>query len=145
MKEGPPRIEPTGLSDYLEVMSQTVFWVGLSWRVVESKWDGTREAFRGFDPVVIATLSPDEVDELASDQRVIRHRGKIDAIINNASRMLELDEQHGSFDKYLGSFDETGEAVADVRDNFKYLGEMSAYQFLYSVGFIDDDRTYGRG
>ena len=145
MKEGPPRIQPKSLSNYLEVMSQTVFWVGISWRVVESKWSGTREAFQGFDPEVVANLSPDDIDRIASDKRVIRHRGKINAIVHNAGRMLELDERHGSFRNYLTSQDETDKAVADVRDNFKYLGEMSAYQFLYSVGVIGDDRTLNKG
>ena len=145
MKEGPPRIEPKSLSDYLEVMSQTVFWVGISWRVVESKWTGTREAFQGFEPVAVANLSPNDIDGLASDTRVIRHRGKLNAIVHNAGRMLELDERYGSFRNYLTSHNETGEAVADVRDNFKYLGQMSAYQFLYSVSVINDDRTLNKG
>ena len=64
MKEGPPRIQPKSLSDYLEVMSQTVFWAGISWRVVESKWSSIRDAFQGFDPVIVANLSPDDVDGL---------------------------------------------------------------------------------
>ncbi len=144
MKEGPPRIQPKSLADYLEVMSQTVFWVGISWRVVESKWSGIREAFKGFDPEVVANLSPDDIDRIASDKGVIRHRGKLDAIVHNAGRMLELDESYGGFRNYLTSYDETGEAVAQVRDNFKYLGEMSAYQFLYSVGVIRDDRTLNK-
>ena len=139
MVQGPPRIQPKSLSDYLEVMSQTVFWVGISWRVVESKWSGIRHAFQGFDPVAVANLSPDDVDKLASDKRVIRHRGKLDAIVQNAGRMLELADSHEGFHDYLRSHDETSKAVADVRDNFKYLGQMSAYQFLYSVGLINDD------
>ena len=141
MIEGPPRIEPKSLSDYLEVMSQTVFWVGISWRVVDSKWPGIREAFQGFDPAAVANLSPDDIDRIASDKRVIRHRGKLNAIVHNAGRMLELDERYGSFHSYLSSHDETSKAVADVRDHFKYLGEMSAYQFLYSVSVINDDGT----
>ena len=139
--ECPPRIQPKSLSDYLEVMSQTVFWVGISWRVVESKWSEIRDAFQGFDPVAVANLSPDDIDKLASDRRVIRHRGKLDAIVHNAGQVLELDERYGSFHHYLSSHDETSKAVADVRDHFKYLGQMSAYQFLYSVGVINDDGT----
>ena len=139
MKEGPPRIQPKSLSDYLEVMSQTVFWAGISWRVVESKWSSIRDAFQGFDPVIVANLSPDDIDRLASDKRVIRHRGKLVAIVENTGRMLELEERFGSFHNYLSSHDETSKAVADVRDHFKYLGQMSAYQFLYSLGVIDDE------
>ena len=142
--DAPPRIQPKSLSDYLEVMSQTVFWVGISWRVVESKWSEIREAFQGFDPLAVANLSPDAIDELASDRRVIRHRGKLDSIVYNAGRILELDEQYGSFHGYLSSFGDTDEAVADVRDNFKYLGQMSAYQFLYSVSMINEDGSLNK-
>ena len=144
MMDGPPRIQPKSLSDYLEVMSQTVFWVGISWRVVESKWSGIRDAFQGFDPVAVAKLSPDDIDRLATDRSVIRHRGKLNAIVYNATRMLELDEQYVSFDDYLRSHDDTSLAVADVRGHFKYLGQMSAYQFLYSVSVINDDGTLSK-
>ena len=58
--------------------------------------------------------------------------------------MLELDERYGSFHNYPSSHDDTGKAVADVRDNFEYLGQMSAYQFLYSVGVLNDDRTLNK-
>ena len=119
--EGPPRIQPEGLGDYLEVMSQTVFWVGISWRVVESKWARIREAFRGFDPVAVAGLTPEDLDVLTADKRVIRHRGKIEAIVRNAGRMLELDGRHGSFRDYLRSHGGVKEAVVDVRKQFKYL------------------------
>ena len=126
-------------------MSQTVFWVGISWRVVESKWPDIREAFHGFDPVTVSNLSPDEIDELASDKRVIRHRGKLEAIVQNAGRMLELEESYGSFRDYLQSHGAADEAIADVRKNFKYLGEMSAHQFLYSVSALGDDEAIRRG
>ena len=122
-------------------MSQTVFWVGLSWRVVESKWPGTCEVFQGFDPTTIANLTPDEINVLASDKRVIRHRSTIQSIAHNAGRLLELDELHGGFRDYLLSHGETTKTVEDVSDNFKYLGEMSACQFLYSVSVIDEDGT----
>ena len=139
--EGPPRIQPRSLADHLEVMSQVVFWVGISWRVVDSKWPDIQEAFRGFDPEVVANLSPDDVDQFASDRKVIRHRGKLDGIVHNARRLLELDELHRSFETYLRSHDGAMEAISDVRKHFQYLGEMSAHQFLYSVSAISEDGT----
>ena len=54
--EVPERIQPKDLADYLDVMSKSVFQTGISWRVVNSKWTGIREAFRGFDPVAISIL-----------------------------------------------------------------------------------------
>ena len=106
----PERIEPRSLGDYLEVMSKAVFEAGMSWRVVQAKWPGTREAMRGFDPEAVADLTPFELDDLAQDSRVIRNRRKLEAIVHNARRMMELDASHGSFQGYLRShstFDET--------------------------------------
>lgn len=54
--ETPKQIRPKSSADYLDVMSKSVFQTGISWKVVESKWPGTREAFQGFDPVRVATI-----------------------------------------------------------------------------------------
>ncbi len=72
--EPPERIEPQGLADYLDVMSKSVMQAGISWRVVNAKWPGLRDAFRGFDPATVANLTESELDDLTSDQRVIRNR-----------------------------------------------------------------------
>ena len=79
--EPPEKIRPRGLGDYLEVMSKAVFQPGMSWKVVEAKWPGTREAFREFDPEIVANFTPQDLDELATDRRVIRNRRKLDAVI----------------------------------------------------------------
>jgi DNA-3-methyladenine glycosylase I len=131
--EAPERIEPRGLADYLEVMSKSVFQTGISWRVVESKWPALKEAFRGFDVPTIASFGQAEIDALATDPRVIRNRRKIEATVENARRMLDLEDQYGAFRDYLrshGSFDAT---VADLRKKFKFLGEMGCYHFLWVV------------
>ncbi len=130
----PERIDPQSLGDYLEVMSKSVFQSGMSWRVVESKWPTTREAFRGFDAEAVASLSPDDIDELAKDTRVIRNRRKLEAIAGNARRMVELEKEHGSFRNYLRSHDDFGSTVKALRKDFKFLGEMGCYLFLYVVG-----------
>ena len=130
----PARIEPKSLGDYLEVMSKAVFQSGMSWRVVESKWSTIREAFRGFDAEAVAGLGVREIDELAHDSRVIRNRRKIEAIVGNANRMIDLERQHGSFRDYLrshGSFDATTGAL---RKDFKFLGDSGCYYFLWVVG-----------
>ena len=75
--EAPKKIQPKSVGDYLEVMSKSVFQSGMSWKVVENKWPGIREAFREFDAEAVADLSPDDLDELASDRRVIRNRRKL--------------------------------------------------------------------
>lgn len=130
----PPQVKPQSLGDYLEVMSKAVFQSGISWRVVESKWPGIRDAFRGFDAQAVAHLSPDDLDALSRDTRVIRNRRKLEAIVSNASRMLELEAQHGTFRDYLRSHGGFEATVASLRREFKFLGEMGCYYFLYVVG-----------
>ena len=130
----PERIEPQTLGDYLEVMSRSVFQSGISWRVVEAKWPDIRDAFRGFDAEAVASLTEPDIDELATDKRVIRNRRKLAAIAGNARRMVELEEEHGSFRDYLRSHDDFDERVKDLRKQFKFVGEMGAYHFLWVVG-----------
>ncbi len=132
--EPPERIEPKNLADYLDVMSRAVFQTGISWQVVTSKWPGTREAFRGFDPTAVYNLTEADLDQLTGDRRIIRNRRKIEAIISNARRILELDKSHGGFRNYLRSHDSYEELVKDLRKQFKFLGDTGAYYFLWVVG-----------
>ena len=130
----PERIDPQSVEDYLEVMTKAVFQSGMSWRVVESKWPGIREAFKGFDAKSVASLTPFDLDELAQDKRVIRNRRKLEAIVENARRMLQLEEAHGDLRSYLrshGGFDAT---VRDLRKQFKFMGEFGCYYFLFVLG-----------
>lgn len=132
---GPPeRIEPASLDDYLEVMSKAVFQSGMSWRVVEAKWPGIREAFQDFNAQKVADLSVFEVEALARDTRVIRNRRKLAAIVDNAQRMIELDREHGSFRSYLRSHGDFDATLAALRKDFKFMGPTSVYYFLYVVG-----------
>lgn len=132
--EAPNKIQPTTLDDYLEVMSKAVFQTGMSWRVIESKWSGIREALRNFDVGAVATLGDRDIDDLCQDTRVIRNRRKLEAIVNNARRMIDLDDQHGSFKNYLRSHPSFEATVAALRKDFKFLGDMGCYYLLYSVG-----------
>jgi DNA-3-methyladenine glycosylase I len=137
MPEGPPKqIKPKSLDDYLEIMSKSVFQSGMSWKVVETKWPGTVEAFNGFDIVTVAGFDERDIEELSKDTRVIRNYRKLQAIVSNARKMLELDQQFGGFRKYLrshGDFDATLEAI---RKDFKFMGPSGIYVFLYVVGEV---------
>ncbi len=88
----PKQIDPQTLGDYLEILSKGVFQSGISWRVVESKWPGIREAFSNFDAEQVAAFGPDQIGALVGDKRVIRNRRKLEAIVTNARKMLELDQ-----------------------------------------------------
>ena len=132
--EAPDRIEPKTLGDYLEVMSKAVFQSGMSWRVVETKWPGIRDGFRGFDAQAVATMGEPDIDTLATDTRVIRNRRKLAAVVENANRMIELEAEHGTFRDYLRSHASFAATVSDLRKQFKFLGETGSDFFLYLVG-----------
>ena len=132
--QAPEQIQPQSLGDYLEVMSKAAFQAGISWRVVESKWTGIREAFHGFDAERVADMTEPEIEGLTEDARVIRNRRKLEAVVNNANRMLELEGKHGSFRNYLRSHGSFVATVADLRKQFKFLGDMGTYFFLFAVG-----------
>jgi 3-methyladenine DNA glycosylase Tag len=132
--QAPDKIEPQSPDDYLEVMTKAVFQSGMSWRVIEAKWDGFREAFEGFDVEKVAGFGPDDVERLAQDTRIVRNRRKIQATVDNADEILALDRQHNGFRNYLrshGSFEET---VADLKRHFSFLGDTGSYYFLHVVG-----------
>jgi 3-methyladenine DNA glycosylase Tag len=131
--EGLERIKVKGLADYLEQMSKPVFQTGISWRVVESKWPEIRQAFKGFDPLKVSRLSLAEIDRLVDDTRVIRNRRKIEAIVSNAANLIALDKQYGSFKKYLRSFATYDELAQDLHKQFKFMGPMGIYHFLWVV------------
>lgn len=130
----PEIIQPKGLGDYLEIMTKAVFQSGISWKVVESKWPGIKEAFKDFDTEVVAGFSEPELDELSQDTRVIRNRRKLSAIVSNAQRMVELDEEHDGFQKYLRSHPDFSSTVQDIRKQFKFMGDTGSYFFLLVVG-----------
>lgn len=107
---GPEQLkQPLSLADYLEAMSKAGFQAGISWKVVEAKWPGIRRAFKGFDPVAISRYTGADIDRLIRDERVIRNRRKLEGVVLNARRLLELDKEHKGFRKYLrssGGFEE---------------------------------------
>lgn len=132
--EAPRQIVPEKLDDYFEILTKAVFQAGISWRVIEAKWDGFRDAFAGFDPVAVANFDTDDVDRLTQDARIVRNRRKIEATVRNAQVMLDLDREHSGFARYLRSQPDYDTLVADLRANFAFLGDTGAYFFLYVVG-----------
>jgi hypothetical protein len=132
--QAPKQIEPTKLADYLEVLTKAVFQSGMSWRVIEAKWDGFREALADFDPATIAAFTGDDIDRLAEDTRIIRNRRKIEATVTNAETMLALDEEPGGFTGWLRSHAGFDATVAALRGEFRFLGDTGSYFFLYVVG-----------
>ena len=132
--EAPPRVDAKAAGDYLAVMTRAVFQGGISWSVVNAKWDGIQRAFHGFDAERVAELTEPELDEIAANPEVIRNRRKIEATVSNAARLLELEVEYGSFGAYLDSLTDYDAKVKALRKHFKFLGETGCYFFLYVVG-----------
>lgn len=125
---------PKDLSGYLDAMARVMFQTGISWRVVEAKWPGIREAFGDFDPNRVARLKPKDIDRLMGDTRVIRNRKKLEAIASNAGRMLELDAEYRGFKRYLDSLGDFESTRKELHRQFAYMGDSGTWFFLWMVG-----------
>lgn len=126
--------KPGTVDEYLELLTKAVFKSGLSLATVEKKWDGFREAFDGFEAKKIAGYGEEKIDELSRDERIVRARKKIEATVENANVMLELDEEHGGFGEYLRSLGDFEEQREDLKRRFRYVGDSSAHWFLWKAG-----------
>jgi 3-methyladenine DNA glycosylase Tag len=132
--QAPQKIDPKTLADYFEVLTKAVFQAGISWRVVEAKWEGLRQALSDLDPERVAALGPPDIDRLMEDSRVIRNRRKLEATVDNAAEMVALAEEYGDFKRYLRSHRDFDETAADLKRRFRFLGDLGAYYFLHVVG-----------
>jgi DNA-3-methyladenine glycosylase I len=77
---------------------------GLSWETVLNKRENYRKAYKGFDPKKVARFDEHDMERLLQDAGIIRNRLKIRASIKNAQVFLEIQKEHGSFDKYIWKF-----------------------------------------
>ena len=132
---------------------------GLSWRTVLHKRAGYRKAFANFDYKKVAKFTQEDVERLLRDSGIIRNRLKINSAIINANRLLAVQEEFGSFDKYIWSFvggspiknqhalegqlpATTAESDAMSRDmkrrGFKFVGSTICYAFMQAAGLVND-------
>jgi Methyladenine glycosylase len=132
---GPEQIENASPADILETITKAVFQGGMSWRVVEAKWPGFREAFHGFDPGRVAAMTPDDVASLKEDTRIIRNGRKIEATVHNAEAVVALDQDTpDGVRAWLGSRGGFEETIDAMRKEFKFIGDMGAYYVLHVIG-----------
>jgi DNA-3-methyladenine glycosylase I len=131
------------------------FQSGLSWRTVLAKRENFRAQFHSFDFDRIARFKQSDVERLLQDKGIIRHRGKIDAVINNAQRVRELVKREGSLAAFIWRYEPDGgrqvepqtlstskESVALSkelkRQGWKFVGPTTVYAFMQAVGLIND-------
>lgn len=91
-------------SELLSAMSKQVFQSGFVWRVVENKWPAYEQAFFGFEPHKVLMLSPEQIQQRASDPKLIRHQKKTQAIVDNALMTLDIAKEHGSLAQYIANW-----------------------------------------
>lgn len=131
------------------------FQSGLSWRTILAKRENFRAAFHRFDFDRIARFTESDVERLLKDEGIVRHRGKIEAVINNAKRAQELAEQEGSLAAYVWRFEPVGAELAEPqtvstsaasvalsrdlrRRGWKFVGPTTVYAFMQATGLIND-------
>lgn len=128
---------------------------GLSWATILRKREGYRRAFAGFDPGSVARFGQRDVQRLLEDPGIVRNRLKVESAVNNAARVLEVQDEFGSLDAYLWSFvdgrpivnrwtrlaelpAETDESKAMSKDlkrrGFRFVGPTVCYAFMQAVG-----------
>ncbi|MBY0550807.1 MAG: DNA-3-methyladenine glycosylase I [Candidatus Obscuribacterales bacterium] len=130
----PRVITPSSLGDYLEVMSKAVFQAGIRWSTIDEKWDAFRSVFYDFDVHKVAAFATEDIERLSGDERILRSPRKIAATVDNAKTLIKLDQEHNGFANYLHAFSSYEKLAANLKKQFKFMGEMNAYYFLFRVG-----------
>jgi len=136
-----------------EKLSLEGFQSGLSWRTILNKREAFRAGFAGFDFEQVARFDDGDVERLLQDAGIVRHRGKIEAVINNAQRCLELVAEQGSLACYIWRFEpapldqpqsltesEASRALSkDLKKRgWKFVGPTTMYAFIQSMGLLND-------
>ena len=121
---------------YLSAMARALFEAGFSWKVIETKWPGFEEAFRGFDPRALLALSDRDVGALVQDTRIVRNAGKIRAVLDNAGFVADTAATHGSFGRFVAEW--PGEDItglwAVLKDRGSRLGGDTGPRMLRKMG-----------
>jgi DNA-3-methyladenine glycosylase I len=99
---------PPSDNAYFENMCRVIFQAGLNWSVVDKKWETTKKVFCNFNIEEVAHFTDSDVARLLNDTGIIRNKGKIKAIIQNAQNFVAIQKRYGSFKKYLDSQDKSG-------------------------------------
>ena len=127
-----------------EVMSLQVFQAGLTWRMVLSRRDAFRQAFRGWQLDQVADLGPDDIDLLVQDATIIRNRRKIEACVTNARVIQGLKQEHGSFCDWFYNLpgDDLPTLQKTLRQTFKFMGPEIARMWLMASGRVTVDHSH---
>jgi len=130
------------------------FQSGLSWRTILAKRENFRAAFHAFDFNKVAQFTEKDVDRLLQDKGIVRHRGKIEAVINNAKCAQQLIQKEGSLATYFWRFEAKSKnlspqskstskesialAKALKKQGWKFVGPTTVYAFIQAMGLVND-------
>ncbi len=135
---------------------------GLSWNIVLQKRDNFRKAFDNFDYNKIIRYKENKIEELMQNKGIIRNRLKIQSVITNAKSFINVQEEFGSFNKYIWDFENnksvhnSWKKLEDLPSNtelstriskdmkkrgFKFIGTTIIYSFLQAIGVVNDHTT----
>lgn len=120
----------------LSALSKQVFQSGFVWRVVVNKWPNYEKAFFDFEPIKVLMLSPEQIQQRASDPQLIRHQKKTQAIVDNANMVQAISAEHGSFAEFIAhwpSEDITGLWQLLKKRGTRLGGNTGPY-FLRTIG-----------
>lgn len=138
-----------------EKLSLESFQSGLSWRTILAKRENFRAAFHDFDFDRIARYTQRDLNRLLKDEGIVRHRGKIEAVINNARRTQELIKQEGSLAAFIWRYEPGNQQLAQPqtvstsaeslalskelkKQGWKFIGPTTVYAFMQAMGLIND-------
>lgn len=139
--------------ELFEMLVLESFQAGLSWITILKKRENFKIAFDNFDVEKVANYNENKIEELLSNEKIIRHKGKITSAINNAQKFIEIQMEYGSFDNYIWSFtdgeiikaefktesDLSKEISKDLKKRgMKFVGPTIIYSYLESIGVIDN-------
>ena len=139
-----------------EMLILESFQAGLSWITILKKRENFRKAFDNFDYVKISEYNDNKVNELRENEGIIRHKGKINATINNAKIFMKIQDEFGSFDSYIWEFtngkiikaefkteSELSKTISkDLKKRgMKYTGSVIVYSYLQAIGIVNDHET----
>jgi len=146
LPSGAPRqISATGPADQFEVLTRAVFNAGMTWRVVQARWAAIADALADFDPAIVAGYDEHDVERLIADERLIRSRGKLAAVPDNARTFVRLAGEHDGFDTWLAGVGDYDARERALCRQFRYIGEFGAYWSQYTLRMdVPDHRKWAR-
>lgn len=122
-----------------EMLSLEGFQAGLSWRTILAKRENFRAAFASFDPARVAAFTETDIARLLADRGIVRHRGKIEAVIGNARLLPALRHESGSLAAHVWSIADAAALSKDLRRRgWRFVGPTTMVAFLQAAGIVND-------